>query len=140
MLLQMEYDEEKKAYQQMAEALGVERRVARGDAWFPLRIGRSYYNSLNQLCVEVFRQPTADDDDADDHNFEYGRPVQFFIVREKLRVKSEKSATAVPSGEGMAAANSSLFTLHSSPAPSATSMATAWWLPCPTALRWPIYR
>ena len=114
MLLQMEYDEEKKAYQQMAEALGVERRVARGDAWFPLRIGRSYYNSLNQLCVEVFRQPTADDDDADDHNFEYGRPVQFFIVREKLRVKSEKSATAVPSGEGMAAANSSLFTLHSS--------------------------
>ena len=52
MLLQMEYDEEKQAYQQMAEALGVERRVARGDAWFPLRIGRSYYNSLNQLCIE----------------------------------------------------------------------------------------
>ena len=77
MLLQMEYDEEKKAYQQMAEAMGVERRVARGDAWFPLRIGRNYYNSLNQLCVEVFRI-SADGDDDDDHNFEFGRPVQFF--------------------------------------------------------------
>ena len=37
-------------------------------------------------------------------------------LSEELRVKSEEFATAVPSaeGEGMAAANSSLFTLHSS--------------------------
>ena len=34
---------------------------------------------------------------------------------EDLRVKSEEFAAAVPLGEGMAAANSSLFTLHSSP-------------------------
>ena len=33
---------------------------------------------------------------------------------EELRVKSEEFAAAVPPGEGMAAANSSLFTLHSS--------------------------
>ena len=36
------------------------------------------------------------------------------IVSEKLRVKSEEFAAAVPSGEGMAVANSSLFTFHSS--------------------------
>ena len=78
-LLQMEYDEEKHAFQQQTEALGMLRRVKRGDAWMPLRVGKSYYNSLNQYCVEVFRQ--ADDDT--DHNFEFGRPVQFFVQKEK---------------------------------------------------------
>ena len=34
------------------------------------------------------------------------------LVSEELRVKSEEFATAVPSGEDLAAANSSLFTLH----------------------------
>ena len=80
MLLQMEYEEEKATFQQMAEAQGVERRVARGDAWFPIRLGRTYYNSLNQFCVEVMRQPTPDDEEPDDHNFEFGKPVQFFRV------------------------------------------------------------
>ena len=75
-LLQMEYEEEKAAYQQQAEAVGLERRVIRGDAWLPVRIGRSYYNSLNQLCVEVFRTEHQDID----HNFEFGKPVQFFKV------------------------------------------------------------
>ena len=79
MLLQMEYNEEKQAFQQHTEALGMLRRVKRGDAWMPLRVGKSYYNSLNQYCVEVYRQ--AEDDT--DHNFEFGRPVQFFIQREK---------------------------------------------------------
>ena len=76
MLLQMEYEEEKKAFQQQTEAMGVMRCVKRGDAWLPLRVGRDYYNSLNQRCVEVFR--TSDEDI--DHNFEFGRPVQFFKV------------------------------------------------------------
>ena len=42
--------------------------------------------------------------------------VQYLIrfESEQLRVKSEESAAAVPSGEDLAAANSSLFTLHSS--------------------------
>ncbi len=74
MLLQMEYDEEKAAFEQLAQARGVARGVANGDTWFPLRVGRSYYNSLNQFCIEVFR--TQDQDT--DHNFEYGKPVQFF--------------------------------------------------------------
>ena len=87
-LLQMEYEEERAAYQQMAEAVGVERRVERGDAWMPVSVTRTYYNSLNQLCVEIVRQ-LGPDDDAD-HNFEFGRPVQFFRS-EKGEVRSEKS-------------------------------------------------
>ena len=78
MLLQMEYEEENEAFQQARQAQGVERMVARGDAWLPLRVGRSYYNSLNQFCVEVYRQSVADDDEPLDHNFEFGKPVQFF--------------------------------------------------------------
>ena len=80
MLLQLEYEQEKEAFLQAQQARGVERLVARGDAWMPLRVGRSYYNSLNQLCVEVFRQPMAEDEEPDDHNFEFGKPVQFFKV------------------------------------------------------------
>lgn len=78
-LLQLEYDEEKRAFQQQTESLGMLRRVKRGDAWMPLRVGKSYYNSLNQYCVELFRQG----DNDIDHNFEFGRPVQFFVQREK---------------------------------------------------------
>jgi len=100
LLLQMEYELEKRAYQQMAEEMGVERRVARGEAWWPLRVGRSYYNSLNQLCIEVFRQ---DDDDAPDHKFEYGRPVQFFNVKAKVTgqvsfVDGNRMVVSVPDG------------------------------------------
>ena len=75
LLLQMEYAAEKEAYRKQTEEIGLQRKVKRGDAWFPLKMGKSYYNSLNQLVVEVFRQ--GDDDDIE-HNFEFGRPVAFF--------------------------------------------------------------
>ena len=75
----MEYDEEKKAFQEHAKTIGMLRRVSRGDAWMPLRLGKSYFNSLNQLCVEVYRNT----DDDTDHNFEFGKPVQFFVQHEK---------------------------------------------------------
>ena len=52
-------------------------KVKRGDAWFPLRIGKSFYNSLNQKSIEVFRTS----DEEIDHNFEFGRPVVFFQVK-----------------------------------------------------------
>ena len=65
LLLQMEYEEEKQAFLQQKEAQGIERLVARGDAWLPLRVGRSYYNSLNQLCIEVFRMASSDEEDPD---------------------------------------------------------------------------
>lgn len=77
MLLQMEYEEEKQAFARIVEAQGMENRVLHGDAWLPIHAGRNYYNSLNQLCVEVYRDET-DDDDLIEHHFEYGKPVQFF--------------------------------------------------------------
>ncbi len=79
LLLQMEYEEEKKAFQQKVDAIGLQRRIAQGNAWWPIRVGRSYYNSLNQLCVEVFR--IATDEEDIDHNFEFGRPVSFFTTK-----------------------------------------------------------
>ena len=96
LLLQMEYEEEKKAFQQKVDAIGLQRRIQRGDAWCPIRVGRSYYNSLNQLCVEVFRATNSDEDI--EHNFEYGRPVSFFrIDNSKLTIdnysKGEKNVS-----------------------------------------------
>ena len=73
-LLRLEYQEEKEAYRQQTENIGLARKVTRGDAWFPLKVGRTYYNSLNQYCIEVTRQG----DEEIDHNFEYGRPIVFF--------------------------------------------------------------
>jgi superfamily I DNA and/or RNA helicase len=74
LLLQLEYQTEKEAYRQQTEEKGLLRLVKSGNAWWPVRVGRSYYNSLNLLCVEVFRT----DEDEIDHNFEFGRPVSFF--------------------------------------------------------------
>lgn len=73
-LLQVEYQEEKEAYRLLTESIGLARKVTRGDAWFPLHAGRTYYNSVNQYCIEVTRQG----DEEIDHNFEYGKPVVFF--------------------------------------------------------------
>lgn len=76
LLLQLEYETEKEAFRQQTEQIGMQRKVKRGDAWWPVRFSKSYYNSLNQLAVEVVR--TADSDI--EHNFEFGRPVVFFTV------------------------------------------------------------
>ena len=77
MLLDIEYNHEKEEFRKQTETMGVERKVRRGDAWFPIAIGRCYYNSLNQMVVEVTRQPGSDIE----HNFEPGRPVCFFTMR-----------------------------------------------------------
>ena len=82
-LLRLEYEHEKEAYRQQTEVMGVARKVKRGIAWYPLSVGRSYYNSLNQLVVEVSR---TEDTDIE-HNFEYGRPVCFFTQNLEGRVK-----------------------------------------------------
>ena len=83
LLLQMEYAAEKEAFRKQTEEMGLQRKVKRGDAWYPLKMGKSYYNSLNQLVVEVFRQG----DDEIEHNFEFGRPVAFFRVDGKDKIK-----------------------------------------------------
>ena len=74
LLLQLEYSAEREAFRKQTEATGLARMVKRGDAWFPLRVAQSYYNSLNQRVVEVARTTDTDIE----HNFEYGRPVCFF--------------------------------------------------------------
>ena len=76
-LLQLEYYTEKEAFRKLTEQMGMQRKVKRGDAWFPLRVGKNFYNSLNQTAIEVFR--TSDQDI--EHNFEFGRPVMFFMVK-----------------------------------------------------------
>ena len=88
LLLQMEYAAEKEAYRKQTEEIGLQRKVKRGDAWWPVKMGKSYYNSLNQLVVEVFRQ--GDDDDIE-HNFEFGRPVAFFTCLNSRNNPSSQS-------------------------------------------------
>lgn len=54
--------------------MGIGRKIKRGMCWYPINVGRSYYNALNQLVVEVERR----EDKEIEHLFEYGRPVCFF--------------------------------------------------------------
>ena len=73
-LLKMEYEYEKEQFRQQTEAMGIGRKIKRGMCWYPLNVGRSYYNALNQLVIEVERREDKDIE----HSFEYGRPVCFF--------------------------------------------------------------
>lgn len=90
MLLEIEYNHEKEEFRKQTETMGVERKVRRGDAWFPISIGRSYYNSLNQMVVEVMRQPGSDIE----HNFEAGRPVCFFTIKNDTSMAGAKNTKA----------------------------------------------
>ena len=74
LLLRMEYEFEKEEFKRQTETMGVGRKVKRGLCWFPAATGRTYYNSLNQLVIEVTR---SEDTDME-HHFEFGRPVCFF--------------------------------------------------------------
>ena len=94
LLLQMEYEEEKKAFHQKLDAIGLRQRIARGDAWWPITVGRSFYNSLNQLCVEVFRTPTNEEDEETDHHFEFGKPVEFFGPIQSPQIKESPNTSS----------------------------------------------
>lgn len=93
-LLQLEYYTEKEAFRKLTEQMGMQRKVKRGDAWFPLQVGKSFYNSLNQTAIEVFR--TSDQDI--EHNFEFGRPVMFFMVKKMGKNESQGNAALQQSG------------------------------------------
>ena len=96
-LLQLEYYTEKEAFRKLTEQMGMQRKVKRGDAWFPLRVGKSFYNSLNQTAIEVFR--TSDQDI--EHNFEFGRPVMFFTLRSSLKYFSFTGTVSYVDGDRM---------------------------------------
>ena len=99
-LLQLEYYTEKEAFRKLTEQMGMQRKVKRGDAWFPLQVGKSFYNSLNQTAIEVFR--TSDQDI--EHNFEFGRPVMFFMVK-KMGKNENQGSTALQQPENASDAN-----------------------------------
>lgn len=96
-LLTLEYEAEKEEFRIQSESMSLQRKIRRGLCWYPVSVGRSYYNSLNQLVIEITNSATDDDDI--DCAFEYGRPVQFFVLGEK-----EKAAASAAS-EGVSAAN-----------------------------------
>lgn len=99
-LLQLEYYTEKEAFRKLTEQMGMQRKAKRGDAWFPLQVGKSFYNSLNQTAIEVFR--TSDQDI--EHNFEFGRPVMFFMVK-KMGKNENQGNTALQQPENASDAN-----------------------------------
>lgn len=74
-LLLKEYEFEKEQFQRQTQNMGVQKKVRRGMCWYPLSVGRSYYNSLDQLVVELRRTTDLDIE----HQFEPGKPVCFFL-------------------------------------------------------------
>jgi len=83
-LLQTEYAYEKEEFQRITEATGIDSKVRRGMAWFPITLGRSYHNSLDQLVVEISKgSPSRGDSEglfegSEPPLFEPGKPVCFF--------------------------------------------------------------
>ena len=74
LLLRMEYEYEKEEFKRQTETMGIARKVKRGLCWYPVSPGRSYYNSLNQLVIDITRTENKEIE----HSFEFGRPVCFF--------------------------------------------------------------
>lgn len=118
-LLQLEYYTEKEAFRKLTEQIGMRRKVKRGDAWFPLRIGKSFYNSLNQKSIEVFRTS----DEEIDHNFEFGRPVMFFQVKNHPgEISSHASSqNAVSSSQGAMSSSQNTISLSQGAASSSSA-------------------
>ena len=110
-LLRIEYDAEKEAYLLQSRTMPVQRKVKRGICWFPVRCGQTFYNSLNQLAVEIYRTQDRDVE----HSFEYGRPVCFFTqdtIKNESRfmsvtgtvsyVDDDRMVVVLPQGKGTA--------------------------------------
>ena len=60
LLLRMEYEYEKEEFKRQTENMGIARKVRRGLCWYPATPGRSYYNSLNQLVIEITHTENTD--------------------------------------------------------------------------------
>ena len=79
--MKMEYDHEKQAFEQRSKLTEIAWKVKHGVCWFPLTVGRSYYNAVNQFCVDVYRNGGASgnaEQTGENSEFEYGKPVAFF--------------------------------------------------------------
>jgi len=109
LLLRMEYESEKESFLNHTQQMGVPRKVKRGICWYPIHVGQSYYNSLNQQVVEIFRTQDKDIE----HSFEYGKPVMFFTWKQAENevkfmpfvatvsyVDEDRMVLAMPQGHG----------------------------------------
>ena len=108
-MLLREYEFEKEQFQRQTENMGVQKKVRRGMCWFPLSVGRSYYNSLDQMVVEVSRSTDTDVE----HQFEPGNPVCFFqedasgmlsymkFVAQVSFVEENRMVIALPSAQAL---------------------------------------
>lgn len=74
-LLQLEYNYEKEQYEEQTKQTNVLNNVEKGSCWYPIQIGRSYYNSINQYILEVERMDVREID----HDFDPGKPLRFFV-------------------------------------------------------------
>lgn len=105
-LLQMEYDAEKEEFHIQTEKMGIPRKIRRGICWYPIEVGGSYYNSLNQFVVEISKNKSlnqAEEDNNEDieHLFEYGKTVQFFQNKEVLSFFLFSSTISYVDGDRM---------------------------------------
>lgn len=84
-LLKEEQEYERAAYRQEMETQGIRRRIKRGNCWWPIKFGRSYYNSLDRLVVEIYNEGESAQNEKNEagipeHNFEYGKSICFFSM------------------------------------------------------------
>ncbi len=105
-LLQMEHDSEKEEFRLQSEKMPLDRKKRRGICWHTVSVGRSYYNSLNQLVVEITRDQTTDETEHDSDEtglFEYGKPVRFFSIKgdESIRYFNFPSVISYVDGNRM---------------------------------------
>lgn len=77
-LLKLEYEYEKKEYEELCRNVGIARRIRQGKCWYPIFAGRTFYNALNQLVIEVVNNDNDENERDDQFEFEPGRPVSFF--------------------------------------------------------------
>lgn len=97
-LLKIEYEAEKSSFHELTNRIGITRLVSRGAAWYPVRRGKFFYNSLNQPALEILHDNT-DEDNADfaDHLFEHGKAITFFTLAGDPGAKPHLSGSATVS-------------------------------------------
>lgn len=88
-LLSLEYEHEKREYEELCRQTGIRKRIRQGKCRFPVGVGRTYYNVLDQLVVEILTSDSSEEENPDadfrpdkemDREFEPGRPVVFFYA------------------------------------------------------------
>lgn len=99
-MLKDEYLYEKEEFKRQTENVGIRQKIKKGECWYPAYIQRKYYNSLNQLILEIHRQENLESD----HNFEYGKQVCFFEsdTNENLRYSPIVATVSYAENEYMA--------------------------------------